>query len=149
MAQATQLYTLLKELFLLLDDGDRRLLGEFNLTVPRFYILYYLGEEPGISSRRLAELLICDKSNITRLVRAMLAEGIVEKRPHETDGRKHRLFLTAAGLALRTAVLREHTAYTRRRLNCCTQEEKSLLKASLAKLKNNLETELEPEPAAT
>lgn len=149
MAQAAHLYNLLKELFLLLDDGDRRFLSNFNLTVPRYYVLFYLGEEPGISSRRLAELLICDKSNITRLVRAMMAEGIVEKRPHETDGRTHRLFLTEGGMALRTAVLREHTAYTCRRMDCCTDEEQTLLGEYLYKLKQNLEAELVPGSAGS
>lgn len=41
--------------------------------------------------------MFCDKSNITRLVRALEDEGIVCRRPHESDGRALRLYLTDQG----------------------------------------------------
>ncbi|HEX6384723.1 MAG TPA: hypothetical protein VF177_08645 [Anaerolineae bacterium] len=62
------LYNLLKETFLLLDDGARRLFSRFDLTTPRFYALFHIGQEPGISSSHLSERLLCDKSNVTHIV---------------------------------------------------------------------------------
>lgn len=143
MANAMQIYNLLKELFLLLDDGDRRLLSEFNLTVPRYYILVHLGEEPGISSRQLSDYLICDKSNITRLVKGMVADGLVEKKPHESDGRAYRLYLTNEGERIRQQTESLHTGYTIQRLNSCTGQEQDNLEAYLYKIKDTLEAELQ------
>jgi hypothetical protein len=59
--------------------------------------------------------MFCDKSNITRLVRAMEEEGLVSRRPHESDGRSLRLFLTERGAILRNRVLTAHAGLNQER----------------------------------
>ena len=105
------LYNVLKEIFLLLDDGDRRLLADFDLTVPRFYALFHLGANPGLSISELSDLMFCDKSNITRLVKSLEADDLVERRRHETDGRVRCLFLTPEGDNLRRNALALHNKH--------------------------------------
>lgn len=146
MTHPTEIYSLLKEIFLLLDDGDRRLFGRFNLTVPRFYVLYHLGEEPGISVSQLSRLMFCDKSNITRLIHGLQSEGLVTRRPHESDGRVLRLFLTPEGEALRSDVVTAHHAANRERIgqNLAEQEQGALVQ-HLNKLRVGLQSDLASE----
>lgn len=141
MTDTMHIYNLLKELFLLLDDGDRRLLSQFDLSVSRFYILVHLGNNPGISSRQLSDRMICDKSNITRLVKSLVADGLVRKIPHESDGRMYRLFLTDSGDRIRAEALGAHTAYTKRRLACFNNNEEKFTE-KLHCIKSDLENEL-------
>ncbi len=117
-----RLYQLLKEVFLLLDDGDRRLFNEHQLSEARFYALLHLGQSPGISARELSDLMFCDKSNITRLIQGMAIDRLVERRPHETDGRAWRLYLTSEGDAIRRAALADHRQYNTARLNGCLDD---------------------------
>lgn len=142
MVDATQMYNLLKDIFFLLDDGDRRLFGEYNLSVSRFYILWHLGNEPGISSQRLSELMLCDKSNITRLTKGLEADGLVSRLPHESDGRALRLFLTEAGSAVREQTLEAHLAYNHQRFIEFLGAENVDLQEKLTQLKYKLSTQL-------
>lgn len=143
MAQSIAIYSLLKEIFLLLDDGDRRLFDRFSLTVPRYYVLFHLGAEPGISVSQLSRLMFCDKSNITRLIHGMQSEGLVTRRPHESDGRVLRLFLTQQGEDLRSEVVAAHEAANRRRIGqSLTEREQGDLLQFLGKLRTNLQSDL-------
>lgn len=144
MDRADLLYERLKQIFLLLDDGDRRLLARYNLSLPRFYALIHLGEKPGLSVSELSDLMFCDKSNITRLIKGMEAEDLVCKRPHETDRRALRLFLTAEGEAIRDEAVEAHRAQNRRRFDSCLNSvEQELLFKHLTGLKQSLQYDLE------
>lgn len=145
MADATLIYNLLKEVFFLIDDGDRRLFSQYNLSVPRFYILWHLGNEPGISSRRLSELMICDKSNITRLSKGLESDGLVVRQAHETDGRALRLYLTEEGARIREEALATHLAYNEQRLTYNAGDTQDNLQQYLLRLKDSLQVELYPE----
>ena len=117
MSDNEKLYDLIKETFILLDDGDRRLFSQFNLTPPRFYALSHIAEESGLSSSRLSERLLCDKSNVTRIVKGLESKGYIERQPHETDGRAIRLFLTETGTAVLQQVQSAHTQFNQTRIN--------------------------------
>ncbi|MDA0246267.1 MAG: MarR family transcriptional regulator [Chloroflexi bacterium] len=132
-------YELLKEIFLLLDDGDRRLLNRFNLSVPRFYTLLHLGTLPGMTPNQLSELMFCDKSNVTRLIKNLEQDGHVVRRPHENDGRSVRLFLTEQGIRVRQEAMQSHQQYNERRF---TAEILAELNTSLEHLKTCLQVDL-------
>ena len=143
MAYVETLYTLIKDIFFLLDDGDQQLFSEFSLTGSRYYILYHLGEQPGLSVSQLSSAMFCDKSNITRLVRAMEEEGLVSRQPHESDGRSLRLFLTDDGATLREGVLKAHVHLNQERFGRGLEElEQGDLLSCLLKLKASLERDL-------
>lgn len=144
MDEADNLYTVLKEIFLLLDDGDRRLLADFDLTVPRFYALLHLGDHPGLSISQLSDLMFCDKSNITRLVKTLEADDLVYRQPHHSDGRVLCLHLTPQGKALRQEVLTVHRRRNEKRFNnTLGSEERETLFYWLQDVKNSLQVELE------
>lgn len=137
------LYNVLKEIFLLLDDGDRRLLSAYNLTVPRFYALKHLGENPGLSVSELSALMFCDKSNVTRLVQSLEAEELVQRKRHKRDGRIHCLSLTAAGETLRDDVMALHHRHNLARFGASIpQNKQSDLLSTLQELRDGLQLAL-------
>jgi DNA-binding MarR family transcriptional regulator len=78
----------------------RTLLGtvahEFDLTVQQVEMLCVLRDRQP-SFRELAELLGCDKTNITGLADRLVRRGLVTRQVDETDRRVARLRLTDEG----------------------------------------------------
>ncbi|MCB9421066.1 MAG: MarR family transcriptional regulator [Ardenticatenaceae bacterium] len=142
MGNQEKLYNLLKEAFLLLDFGDRQLFTRYNLTAPRFYALFHINQEPGISSTQLSDRMFCDKSNATRIIKGLEAEGYVNRQPHETDGRSLRLYLTEEGTAVCQQVVAAHQTYNQARLDCITDIEQGNLIQGLTRLNQRLQESL-------
>lgn len=146
MGNQEKLYNLLKEAFLLLDFGDRQLFTRYNLTAPRFYALFHINQEPGISSTQLSNRMFCDKSNATRIIKGLEAEGYVTRQPHETDGRSLRLYLTERGTAVCQQVIIAHQTYNQARLDCITDIEQGDLIQGLTALNRRLQEALIEDP---
>ncbi len=142
MCDKELLYNLIKETFILLDDGDRRFFRKFDLTVSRYYALYHIGETPGISFSQLSERMVCDKSNVTRIIKGLEASGFVARQPHETDGRTLRLYLTDEGTAVYHQVALAHQAYNESRLNCINEIQHESLVDGLARLNEYMRADL-------
>ncbi len=134
MSEKEKLYNLLKETFILLDDGDRRIFNHYNLTPPRFYVLVHVNDFPGISPRRLSDKLLCDKSNVSRIVRGLENEKLIERRPHETDRRSFCLYLTEEGTAVYEKVQMAHKKFNTLRLDCLDSMDEGNLLKNLSKL---------------
>jgi DNA-binding MarR family transcriptional regulator len=144
MPDPDRFYTLLKELFFILDDGDRSLLLRYGLTVPRFYALLHIAEEPGLSSSRLSDLMLCDKSNISRIIKSMETDGYVTREAHESDGRAFRLYLSNQGHELCQEAKLAHTAYNRQRFSCIGEIQQDDLLDGLLQLREGLREQLAP-----
>lgn len=142
MAETKSVYSLLKEIYLIIDDGDRNLLSNFNLTPSRYYALVHIGRDPGMSLSELSALMLCDKSNATRIIKGLEAEGLVTKKPHETDGRTIRLYLSESGIALREKALDAHRSYNRNRFAKVAGVEQDHLVNRLVQLKSTLHQDL-------
>lgn len=112
-----RLYAELKELFLVLDEGDQFLFGQYGLSVTRFYALDHIKTTPGLTLRDLTDRLLCDKSNVTRLVKTLETNGYIERRAHETDGRSVRLHITPAGEKTHAEVAHAHETFNKHRFN--------------------------------
>lgn len=134
MDEVIRLYDRIKESFLLLDFGDRRFLGQFDLSTSRYYLLHHVADRPGLSPSELSNYMFCDKSNITRLLKGLERDNLVERRPHEQDGRAIRLYLTEAGAALYREANRAHEQYVRARLAGIDPESGERLSESLEHL---------------
>lgn len=138
MADAQTLYSLIKEIFLILDDGDRQLLSQFDLSPSRYYALVHLGNNPGLSLSKLSDLMLCDKSNATRIVRGLEHEGLAIRRPHESDRRAIRLFLSDDGDELRRRAIAAHERYNEGRLQSMVNGSGEALVGDLSLLKRTL-----------
>ncbi len=138
MTGREHLYDLIKESFLLLDFGDRALFEHYGLSVSRYYALHHIAGNPGLSPSQLSQLMFCDKSNITRLLQGLEAEGCVNRQPHERDARVQRLFLTDKGQQLHGEVYAAHRASIEQRLSALPTEDGHRLAATLAGLNSAL-----------
>jgi DNA-binding MarR family transcriptional regulator len=136
-------HRLLQDIYVLLDDGDRRLLDTLELTPLEFAVLQRLSPDQG---RRLTDIgteLLCVKSTITRLVDRLEASGLVVRTPDPDDRRAQRLLLTARGVELRDQATQLHDAAVERRLNALDPDEQEQLRELLVKLRSGLQVDLE------
>lgn len=137
------LYNTLNEIFLILDDGDRRFFSSYDLSSARYYALLHLLEQPGISFSELSSRMFCDKSNITRIIKGLESEGLVIRRPHETDGRTLRLYLSEEGKSLCKKATAAHHHYNRERFSDLEDIKKDNLLEGLNQLKSTLRARLD------
>lgn len=142
MSDREALYNLLKTTFILLDDGDRRLFGQFDLSPTRYYALLHISEKPGLSSSELSDRLLCDKSNVTRIVKGLEQTGYIIRKPHESDGRTLRLYLTEKGEVVCEQISEAHQAYNELRLSCINDISQGNLLENLSILNESLNDEL-------
>lgn len=75
-------------------------LEERGLTRARAEVLWWLGSAGPITQRQLADILCVTPRNITGLVDALEASGLVTREPHPTDRRATHLTLTKRGKAM-------------------------------------------------
>ena len=106
-----EFYKSLKAIFLHIDNAEKAFLNQFKLSVPRFYTLYHIYNHPGINYMDLTDLLLCTKSNTTRIVRSLQKEGLIDRKNHPNDGRSFQLFLTDAGKDLFERIYPQYLAH--------------------------------------
>ena len=106
MMQQTKfkLYKSLKSIFLHIDNHEKAFLAQFGLNVPRFYVLMHVEKNPGVNYIVLSDLLLCTKSNTTRVIRGMQKDGLINRENDPNDRRSYQLTLTKAGHELFTRV---------------------------------------------
>jgi DNA-binding MarR family transcriptional regulator len=106
-----EFYRSLKAIFLHIDNAEKAFLNQFKLSVPRFYTLYHIYNHPGVNYIDLTDLLLCTKSNTTRIVRSLQKEGLIDRKNHPDDGRSFQLFLTDAGKDLFERIYPQYLAH--------------------------------------
>lgn len=77
---------------------------ELGLTRAQWQALAYLARNEGVSQCVLADMLDIEPITLGRTVDRLEAQGLVERRPHDTDRRAWRLFLRDAALPLLEAM---------------------------------------------
>lgn len=135
---STNLYRLLTEVFILLDDADRRTLRLHNLSIRQFNILYHLNQGQGLSINELSNHLLCDKSNTTRLVERMKQDGLVTREQDPNDRRYVSVRLTEEGMRLRERAMASHQANVDERFKTLSSQEQVALNELLVQLRNGL-----------
>ena len=134
-------YNTLKEIYFCLDNGDRQLFEAYQLTVPRFYALRNISENPGLSMTELSTLMLSDKSNITRLVKSIEEEGLVCRKQGLRDKRKQRLYLSEKGEHILKQATTAHNRLIQARFSDFSDKDKDLLRR-LGVIKQRLESAL-------
>jgi len=104
-----------------------------------------LGDQPGMSLSELSNLMLCDKSNATRIIKGLETDGLVYRKPHETDGRTLRLYLTDKGEQLRKEAIFAHQSFNSMRFEDINQGEIESLAHKLLELRRSLRDRLEDE----
>lgn len=110
-------YRMIHNIYVLLDDGDRRVLQRFGLTLPQYRVLKALAEERDVRLTALSDRLLRAKSTITRIVDQLERDGLVTRASDSDDRRAWRLALTPAGVELLQAARAAHEEAVAYRFN--------------------------------
>jgi DNA-binding MarR family transcriptional regulator len=79
--------------------------SELGLTFAQAHALRLLDPDQPSRMSSLAELLVCDASNVTGIADRLEARGLIERRSSGADRRVKTLALTPAGVELRARVV--------------------------------------------
>lgn len=142
LSLGAQQYRMIHDIYVLLDDGDRRLLREFNLSTSQFAVLLLLDADDGWRLTDLSERLLFDKSTITRIIDRLEQAGMVRRIADPADRRVQRVVLTVAGLEQRNLARAAHERSLERRMAVLDADEQRSLCALLTKLRDGLQAEL-------
>ncbi len=148
-APAEQQYRMIHDIYVLLDDGDRRVLRAFNLNTSQYAVLQLLDGETGWRLTDLSERLLFDKSTVTRIVDRLERAGLVRRIADPGDRRVQRVVLTSQGLVKRNKAYAAQQRSIERRMAVLDADEQQRLCALLNKLRDGLQAELAALPAAT
>ncbi len=102
------------------------------------FILRCLWAEDGLTPGQIARQLDLATATVTNSATRMEAAGLLERRPHPTDARRVRLFLTSRGRALEHTIDAEMRQLTERALVTLSETERSALVESLGAIRRNL-----------
>jgi len=140
---AKQQHRLMHDIYVLMDDGDRRVLAPLNLSPLEFSVLQQLDMEQGQRLTDVGAKLLCVKSTITRIVDRLEREGLVLRTPDPDDRRAQRLLLTTRGAGIRMEALTAHNAAIERRMSVLSLNEQQQLQGLLTKLRAGLQENLD------
>ena len=99
------------ELAALLADAMERGLAERGLTRARAELVWRLRARSPMTQRELSEALRCTPRNVTDLVDALEAAGLVARGPHPTDRRATLVSLTDRGKAAAARMQAEYRKF--------------------------------------
>jgi DNA-binding MarR family transcriptional regulator len=78
-------------------EGFARALEEVGLRPPLFGVLTLIDSHPGLTQRELVDGSLIDPSSMVAVLDELEADGLAERRVHESDRRKRAVHLTAKG----------------------------------------------------
>ena len=136
------LYDLTQEIYVLFDDGERRLLKQTGLTVPQFNALAHLDRNQGLSLSELSRLLLCKRGNVTGIVDRLEREGLAKRVRIDHDRRYIHVVLTEKGESVRKAATSAHRAFTAQRLQVLAEADLQKAERLLEKLRDGLREHL-------
>lgn len=146
---ANQQHRLVHDIYVLMDDGDRRVLAPLNLSPLEFAVLQQLDMSQGRRLTDVGATLLCVKSTITRIVDRLERDGLVLRTPDPDDRRAQRLVLTEEGAAVRSAAIAAHNTSIQQRFSVLSPAEQRQFHDLLAKLRCGLRDLIQPEPDTT
>jgi DNA-binding MarR family transcriptional regulator len=140
----------LAQSFLELDEGERQLMKRFGLTITQYWALVHLKNEEGRSLSELADLLICDKSNVTSLVDKLEESGLAERKPGKNGDRRYiRVVLTPQGQQLRNTLIATQEHLLRMRFQTLNIESLQQLREPLQQLASTLQAQFKNNEVST
>jgi DNA-binding MarR family transcriptional regulator len=75
-------------------------LAVYELKPVDFSVMSVIHHNPGVTSRQLCATLAILPPNLVGLIQSLESRGLIERRPHPTDGRAVGLHPTAQGVSL-------------------------------------------------
>ena len=94
-----RLPVLLRRAWYGLNQAFRQRVATLKITPDQFSILRWIseGDPQGLTQRTITDLMASDPNTITSTLARMEKAGLIERQPHETDKRAHRVRLLPTG----------------------------------------------------
>jgi MarR family transcriptional regulator for hemolysin len=98
-AAPKRLPVLLRRAWYGLNQAFRQRVAHLGITPDQFSILRWLseGDPDGLTQRTLTDLMASDPNTITSTLSRMETAGLIERLPHESDRRAHRVKMLPSG----------------------------------------------------
>ena len=69
----------------------------FGLTIPQWRLIAVLGEDGPLTQQAIGVRTVMDKVTVSRATQGLVKRRLVQRAPHDADGRSHHLVLSKAG----------------------------------------------------
>jgi DNA-binding MarR family transcriptional regulator len=69
----------------------------FGLTIPQWRLIAVLGEHGPLTQQAIGARTVMDKVTVSRATQGLVKRRLVQRAPHDADGRSHHLTLSKAG----------------------------------------------------
>ena len=112
-------------------------LATHHLHRTEWSILYYLVTSESMTLVEMARLLSVEKPNITRTMKSLIEQGLVEARPGKDKREKH-MVVTAKGLEIYKEVRETVDVFEQRILNGIPEDEQLVFIRTMKKIRGNL-----------
>jgi DNA-binding MarR family transcriptional regulator len=76
----------------------------FGLTIPQWRVIAVLGENGPLTQQAIGVRTVMDKVAVSRATQGLVKRRLVQRAPHDVDGRSHHLALSKAGERLYSEV---------------------------------------------
>lgn len=87
----------LRAAYLTMHRQFQRLFRAHGATADQFVLLSLLSEEDGVTQKEVVRRSFSDANTITAMLRRLEQRGLIERRPHEHDGRAITVHLSVEG----------------------------------------------------
>jgi len=136
MPKALEIMDLLQSLLFELKGNFRKSIEQGDIPVAPMQgrLLKLIGRRAGVTQQEIVERIGRDKAQIARLVKELLARGLIRKEQDTQDKRAYRLFLTPDGEIVATRILQMQAQVAERMLSTLSAEEAEQLSTLLHKI---------------
>ena len=76
----------------------------FGLTIPQWRLIAVLAEDGPLTQQAIGARTVMDKVTVSRATQGLVKRRLVQRAPHDADGRSHHLALSKAGERLYSEV---------------------------------------------
>lgn len=111
---------------------------EFNLTKGQYLYLVRIVEQPDIIQEALSELIMVDRTTVSRAVKKLIADGLVEKQDNPGNLKIKHIRATEKGRAIYQVIKRENDYSEAVALQGFSDAEVQQLNAMLTRMRENV-----------
>ncbi len=115
-----------------------RRLKTYDITTEQWAALCRLREQDGLSQKELADRIVKDQPNLTRILDKLEQKGLIRRADNANDRRAFLIYLTPEGESLMEKLIPLAVEVSIEALQGLTQEESLLLKSLLDRVWRNL-----------
>jgi DNA-binding MarR family transcriptional regulator len=112
-----------------------------DITIDQWLVLKKIHESSDVTLQQVGVAVFKDFASVTRIVQLLERKGLLQRKPHPTDGRRSELALTSAGESVIRIVEPIAQANRRHALQGIDAEEVARLRAALVRMTENCDAE--------